>query len=241
MNQRGHSHLLTQVGRQIVNIFRDMGFAVIEGPEIETEWYNFDTLNMPKNHPARDMQATLHIADGKNKLLRTQTSAVQVKYMENNEPPYKIISPGRVFRRDASDASHSSQFYQLEGFSVTKDASMAELKGVLSKFIEEFFGKGTKIRWRPGYFPFVEPGMEVDIQCSICGGKGCPTCKRKGWVEVLGAGMIHPKVLAAAKYKEDEWQGYAFGLGLDRLAMMKYQINDIRLLYSGDLRFLKQF
>lgn len=237
----GHLHPLTQAGNKIVDIFQDMGFEIVEGPYIETEWYNFDALNMPDNHPARDMQDTFRIKNQKDKLLRTQTSAIQVQYMENNTPPFKVVSLGSVFRRDDSDASHSPQFYQIEGFSVSKNASMSELKGALSKFIEDFFGNETKIRWRPGFFPFVEPGMEVDIQCSICSGKGCPTCKRKGWVEILGAGMIHPNVLKAAKYKVDEWQGYAFGLGLDRLVMMKYQINDIRLLYSGDLRFLKQF
>jgi phenylalanyl-tRNA synthetase alpha chain len=238
---KGHLHLVTQISRQVVEIFSRIGFKIVEGPYIETEWYNFDALNMPDDHPARDMQDTFHIANEKSKLLRTQTSALQVRFMEKNQPPFKIICPGKVFRRDATDPSHSPEFYQLEGLVVSKEASLAELKGVLETFLKELFGQDTIIRWRPGYFPFVEPGMEVDIQCAICHGKGCPTCKRKGWVELLGAGTVHPNVFNAAGYNSDEWQGYAFGVGIDRLAMMKFNISDIRVLYSGDLRFLKQF
>jgi len=241
----GHLHPLTYVERKIVSIFGNLGFEVVEGPEIASEWSNFDALNMPKEHPARDMQDTFTLKGDDSKegkrVLRTQTSAVQVPYMKDHQPPFRIIVPGKVFRRDASDVSHSSNFYQVEGLMVDDKVSLAELKGVLKQFIEEFFGPNTKVRWRPGYFPFVEPGMEVDVSCVICQGKGCPTCKRTGWVELLGAGMVHPNVFKAAKYDPEKVQGFAFGIGLDRLAMMKYGINDIRLLYSGDLRFLKQF
>lgn len=232
-------HLLTWVEREAVGIFQKMGFGVVEGPLIESEWYNFEALNIPADHPARDMQATLVLEN--DRLLRTHTSSAQVRFMEKNRPPFRIVVPGEVFRRDASDASHSPDFYQLEGLMVAKFVSMADLKGVLAQFIREFFGKDVKIRWRPGYFPFVEPGMEIDVGCTICQGKGCPTCKKTGWVELLGAGMVHPNVFCAAIYKPDEWQGFAFGVGIDRLAMMKYNIDDIRLLYAGDLRFLKQF
>lgn len=242
---QGHLHPLTQITREIIRIFQKMGFEIVEGPEIESEWYNFDALNIPKDHPARDMQDTFVLKAGEGRLLRTQTSAVQVAYMEKNKPPFKIIVPGKVFRRDAADAAHSFEFSQLEGLNISKTVSLADLKGVLADFIREFFGEDTKTRWRPGYFPFVEPGMEVDVSCSICQGKGCPTCKKTGWVELLGAGMVHPNVFRSAGYEPDPpaggWQGYAFGVGVDRLAMMKYKISDIRLLYSGDLRFLKQF
>lgn len=242
---KGHLHPLTQVTNELVDIFGKMGFSVVEGPLIETEWYNFDALNIPKDHPSRDMQDTFVVEnpDGtvSDKVLRTQTSAVQVAFMEKNKPPFKIISPGKVFRRDQADASHSFEFYQIEGLVVSDNTSMAELKGTLAKFINEFFGPNTKIRWRPGYFPFVEPGMEVDVSCSICAGEGCPTCKNTGWVELLGAGMVHPNVFKNAGYDPEKYRGYAFGMGVDRLVMMKYGINDIRLLYSGDLRFLKQF
>lgn len=241
MQIKGHLHPLTQVERKAVETFTKLGFEIVEGPLIESEYYNFDALNMPKDHPARDMQDTFAIKDMPGKVLRTQTSAAQVAYMEKHQPPFKVIIPGEVFRRDASDMSHSPDFYQIEGLAVDKNISMANLKGTLEQFIREFFGEETKIRWRPGYFPFVEPGLEVDVSCTICGGKGCPTCKKTGWVELLGAGMVHPNVFKAAGYNPNEVQGFAFGVGLDRLAMMKYNINDIRLLYSGDLRFLKQF
>lgn len=242
---KGHLHPLAQVEQKLVEIFSRLGFEVVEGPDIESEWYNFDALNMPKDHPARDMQDTFVIKGQDSRhnglVLRTQTSAGQVAYMEKHQPPFRIIIPGEVFRRDQADASHSPNFYQIEGLVVEKDISMAHLKGVLTQFIREFFSEKTQIRWRPGYFPFVEPGMEVDVSCVICGGKGCPTCKRTGWVELLGAGMVHPNVFKAAGYDPDKVQGFAFGVGLDRLVMMKYNISDIRLLYSGDLRFLKQF
>lgn len=241
MIRRESLHPITQIERQVVSIFQDMGFEVIEGPLVETEWYNFDALNIPKDHPARDLQDTFNLKDKEDKILRTQTSAVQVRYMEKHKPPFKIVCPGKVFRRDANDPSHIPEFYQIEGLKVSQDASMAELKGVLDTFAKNFFGPEMKVRWRPGYFPFVEPGMEVDVECSICKGEGCLTCAKSGWVELLGAGMVHPNVFRAAKYDPDEWQGYAFGIGMDRLAMMKFEINDIRTLYSGDLRFLKQF
>ncbi|HLB95681.1 MAG TPA: phenylalanine--tRNA ligase subunit alpha [Patescibacteria group bacterium] len=252
----GHLHPLTQVERKLVDIFEKMGFEVVEGPEIETEWYNFEALNIPKDHPARDMQATFILKNDKDRILRTHTSAAQVRFMEKNQPPFRIIVPGKVFRRDAPDASHSFEFNQLEGLAVGEDISLAHLKGTLKSFIEEFFGFKTAVRFRPGYFPFVEPGIEVDISCTICQGKGCPTCKKTGWLELLGAGMVHPNVFKAAGYDPERpalparldsakragrWQGFAFGVGLDRLAMLKYKINDIRLLSSSDLRFLKQF
>lgn len=239
--EQGHLHLLTQANREVIKIFEEMGFAIVEGPQITTEWYNFDALNIPKNHPARDMQDTFRLKHDHNKLLRTQTSAIQVEYMEKNQPPFKIICPGKVFRRDASDPSHTVQFYQLEGLAVDLNISLADLTSILENFAKQYFGSNTKIRFRPGYFPFVEPGLEMDVSCSICQGRGCPTCKRKGWVELLGAGMVHPNVFKAAQYDSGKWQGYAFGMGIDRLAMMKYQINDIRTLYENDLRFLKQF
>lgn len=236
----GHLHPLTQVERKVVEIFQNLGFQVVEGPVIETEWYNFDALNMPADHPARDMQDTFRL-NFDEKILRTHTSATQVRFMEKHKPPFKIVVPGEVFRRDAMDASHSFDFYQIEGLAVSDDASMADLKGTLEYFIKEFLGPKTKMRTRPGYFPFVEPGMEVDVTCAICKGKGCSTCKKTGWVELLGAGMVHPNVFASAGYPSEKWQGFAFGVGLDRLAMMKFGIRDIRLLYSGDLRVLKQF
>ncbi|KKQ18311.1 MAG: Phenylalanine-tRNA ligase alpha subunit [Berkelbacteria bacterium GW2011_GWA1_36_9] len=242
---KGHLHPLTQVERELVRIFSKLGFEVVEGPLIESEWYNFDALNIAKDHPARDMQDTFSLKNLPDKVLRTHTSAVQVAYMEKHQPPFRIVVPGEVFRRDALDASHSPDFYQIEALMVDKNVTLADLKGTLSLFIKEFFGENTKIRWRPGYFSFVEPGMEVDISCTICSGKGCPTCKKTGWVELLGAGMVHPNVFKSAGYDLDPpaggVSGFAFGVGLDRLVMMKYNISDIRLLYSGDLRFLKQF
>lgn len=239
MNQ-GHLHPLTQVERKCVDIFQKMGFGVIEGPEVETEWHNFDALNMPADHPARDAQDTLRLTTN-GKILRTQTSSVQIRFMESHQPPFRIIAPGRVFRRDALDASHSFEFNQLEGLAVEENISFAQLKGTLARFIEEFFGAGTKVRFRPGYFPFVEPGMEVDIGCTICHGRGCSTCKKTGWLELLGAGMVHPNVFRAVDYDPQTTRGFAFGVGLDRLAMLKYQISDIRLFFDSDMRFLKQF
>jgi len=226
--ERGHLHPLTLVQNKAIDIFSSMGFEVAEGPEAETEYYNFDALNIPKNHPARDMWDTFWLKNGK--LLRTHTSSVQIRYMEANQPPFRIIAPGRVFRYEATDATHEAQFYQLEGLMVGKKITLANLKAVMEVFFQKFFGeKNIKVRLRPSYFPFVEPGVEVDIWFK---GK---------WMEIAGAGMVHPKVLENLKIDPREWQGFAFGMGIDRLAMIKYKIDDVRLSYSGDLRFIKQF
>ena len=239
----GTLHPLTLVRRQAEEIFQNMGFSIAEGPEVETEWYNFDALNIPKDHPARDAWDTLWLKNGL--LLRTHTSPVQIRYMQKHNPPFRIIAPGRVFRHEATDASHDVQFYQLEGLMLGKDVSVANFRAVIQEFFQRFFKKDIKIRLRPGFFPFVEPGFEIDISCIVCNGKGCRACDRTGWSELLGAGMVHPNVLKNAGIisndKVGKWQGFAFGMGLDRLAMMKYKINDIRLFYSSDLRFLKQF
>ena len=224
----GHLHPLTQIQQKVNEIFSSLGFEIVEGPELETEWYNFDALNIPKDHPSRDLWDTFWMKD-KDLLLRTHTSPVQIRHMEKYQPPIRIIAPGRVFRHEASDASHDMQFYQLEGLMVDKDISVANFKAVINEFLSQLFGKNVKIRLRPSFFPFVEPGFEVDMYGP------------KGWMEMLGAGMVHPNVFKAAGYNPANWQGFAFGIGLDRIAMMKYKIDDIRLLYSGDLRFLKQF
>ncbi len=236
----GHLHPLTQVQRKVEEIFQSMGFSVIEGPEIETEWYNFDALNIPKEHPARDFWDTLWLKIN-HLLLRTHTSPVQIRYMEKNHPPLRIIVPGRVFRHEATDASHEVNFYQVEGLMVDKNISVANFKAIIQKFFKRFFEKPIKIRLRPSYFPFTEPSFEVDMTCLTCGGKGCSICQRTGWMEMMGAGMVHPNVFKAVDLNPRDWQGFAFGMGLDRLAIMKYKINDIRLFYSGDLRFLQQF
>lgn len=226
---QGHLHPITQLLRQTEEIFQSMGFEVVEGPDIETEYYNFDALNIPDEHPARDAWNTFWL---KNlKLLRTHTSPVQIRYMEKHNPPFRIIVPGRVFRYEAIDASHSHTFYQLEGLMVDKSISIANFKAVIEEFFKRLFKQDMKIRLRPSYFPFVEPGFEVDLR----GGKF------KDWLEIMGAGMVHPNVFKAVGYVPSDWQGFAFGMGLDRIAMMKYGIDDIRLFYSGDLRFLKQF
>jgi phenylalanyl-tRNA synthetase alpha chain len=238
----GHLHPLTQVQAKVIEIFQEMGFSVVEGPEIETEWYNFDALNIPKDHPARDMWDTLWLKPKSKKLLlRTHTSPVQIRYMEKNNPPLRIIAPGRVFRHEATDASHDINFYQIEALMLGKDISVVNFKAIAKEFFKRFFKKKIKIRLRPGFFPFVEPGFEVDMTCLNCGGKGCSACSKTGWMEIIGAGMVHPNVLKAAGLNPKNWQGFAFGMGMDRLAMMKYKINDIRLFYSGDLRFLNQF
>ncbi len=235
----GHLHPLTQVKRKVEEIFEGMGFSIIEGPEMEQEWYNFDALNIPKDHPARDLWDTFYLKNGL--LLRTHTSPVQIRYMEKNQPPLRIIAPGRCFRHEATDASHEMQFYQMEGLMVDKKVSLANLKGILESFMNRFFGENVKLRWQPSYFPFVEPGLELLMACNICKGKGCSTCGGSGWMEVIPCGMVHPNVLKAAGLSPKNWQGFAFGMGIDRLAMMKYKINDIRLFYSGDLKFLNQF
>jgi phenylalanyl-tRNA synthetase alpha chain len=252
----GHLHPLTQVKRKIEEIFQSMGFSVIEGPEIEDEWHNFDALNIPKEHPARDLWNTFWLRQNEIKnqnlnlkttaqksklLLRTHTSPVQIRYMEENNPPLRIIVPGRIFRYEATDTSHEINFYQLEGLMVDKKVSLANFKAIIEGFFSQFFEKSVKIRLRPSYFPFVEPGVEVDISCINCQGKGCSVCSKKGWLEIMGAGMVHPNVFKAVGYNPKFWQGFAFGMGMDRLVMMKYKIDDIRLFYGGDLRFLNQF
>ncbi|XOB42495.1 MAG: phenylalanine--tRNA ligase subunit alpha [Candidatus Nealsonbacteria bacterium] len=235
----GHLHPLTQTKREAEEIFQLMGFSVIEGPEVETVWYNFDALNIPKDHPARDLWDTFYL---KNRmLLRTHTSPVQIRYMEKNNPPLRIIVPGRIFRHEATDAYHEFNFYQLEGLMIDKEISAANFKTIIQEFYRRFFKKPVKIRMRPSYFPFTEPSFEVDMSCTVCLGKGCATCGRTGWQEMMGAGMVHPNVLKNSGLNPKNWQGFAFGMGLDRLAMMKCKINDIRLFYKGDLRFLKQF
>jgi len=235
----GHLHPITQVRRQIEDIFSSMGFSIIEGPEIEKEYYNFDALNISKDHPARDMMDTFWLKNGL--LLRTHTSPVQARYMEKNNPPLRIISPGRCFRHEALDASHEATFHQVEGLMVDKTISIANLKGIFHALITRLFSKDAKIRLRPGFFPFVEPGFELDMSCIICRGKGCSVCKQTGWVEIMPGGMVHQNVFKYAGYMPGEWQGFAFAIGLDRITLMKYKINDIRLFYQNDLRFLKQF
>ncbi|MDP2663936.1 MAG: phenylalanine--tRNA ligase subunit alpha [bacterium] len=235
----GHLHPLTLVKRKVEEIFQTVGFSVVEGPDVETEWYNFDALNIPKDHPARDVWDTFYVKNGL--LLRAHTSPVQVRYMEKNNPPLRIIVPGNVYRHEATDASHEFQLFQIEGLMVDKNISVANLKAIVSEFFRRFFEKDVDFRLRPDYFPFVEPGFDISISCVVCGGKGCPVCKGSGWLEVAGAGMVHPNVLKAAGLNPKHWQGWAFGFGLERLAMMKYKINDIRLFRSGDLRFLNQF
>jgi len=238
----GHLHPLTQVKKEVEEIFQSMGFSVIEGPEVENEWYNFDALNIPKDHPARDMWDTLYLKNPKL-LLRTHTSPVQIRFMEKNQPPLRIIVPGRVFRHEATDASHEINFYHVEGLMVDKKGKVnaANFKAIIEEFFSRFFRKRVEIRLRPSYFPFTEPSFEIDVSCPICNGRGCPACKNSGWVETLGAGMVHPNVIKNSGLDQKIWQGFAFGIGMDRLAMMKYKINDIRLFYSGDLRFLQQF
>lgn len=235
----GHLHPLTLVKRKAEEIFQSMGFEIVEGPEMETEWYNFDALNIPKDHPARDLWDTFYLKNGL--LLRTHTSPVQIRYMEKNQPPLRIIVPGTVFRHEATDPSHEFQLYQVEGLMVDKKISVANLKAIISEFFRRFFEKNIGFRLRPDFFPFTEPSFDIAITCLVCGGKGCPVCKETGWVEVAGAGMVHPNVFKACKLVPKDWQGWAFGFGLERLAMMKYKINDIRLFRSGDLRFLNQF
>jgi len=243
----GHLHPLTKVERRIEDIFQSMGFSIVFGPEIESEYYNFDALNIPKEHPAREMQDTFWIKNPKSEilnpkshlLLRTHTSPIEVRFMEKNNPPLRIIAPGRVYRREATDASHEIQFHQIEGLMVGKNISLANLKAVFEEFFKNFFDKRqVEMRIRPGYFPFVEPGIEVDIRLNQMSNSKSQMSK---WFEVAGAGMTHPKVFEAAGYAPGEWQGFAFGMGLERLAMLCYGINDIRLFYSSDFRFLKQF
>ncbi len=243
----GKLHPLTLVQNQIEDIFTTMGFEIADGPEVETEFYNFDAINMPDDHPGRDMQDTFWISreEGRKKgtgtVLRTQTSSVQVRYMEKHKPPLRIIVPGRVFRNEATDASHEHTFNQFEALVVDKDVNVANFLNIVETFFTQFFGKKMDIRLRPSYFPFVEPGFEFDISCTNCNGKGCSVCSRTGWIELGGAGMVHQNVFEAAGYKKGEYQGFAWGFGVDRLAMMKYKIDDVRLFYNGDVRFVQQF
>ncbi len=235
----GSLHPITQIQNEIEDLFTSMGFAVLSGPEVETEYHNFDALNIPSDHPARDMQDTFWIGGGN--LLRTHTSPVQVRGMERFAPPLRMIAPGRVFRNEEVDASHEHTFYQIEGMMIDRDVSVAHLIYFMKTLLSGIFGREVTVRLRPGYFPFVEPGFELDIQCLICGGAGCPVCKQGGWVELLPCGLVHPNVLRMSGIDPEEWNGFAFGLGLTRLAMMRYGIDDIRLLQGGDLRFLRQF
>jgi len=281
---QGHLHPLTQILANIEKVFESMGFSIFLTPEIETEFYNFDALNVPDDHPARDLWDTFWIeedqkipnsklqitnkSDSNNQsldtkylayrqagevrdtqydvrntklLLRTHTTAMQLRYMAKNNPPFRIISPGKCFRYEASDSSHDIQFYQVDGLVIDKDVSISNFKAIIEALFKRIFSSAIKIRMRPGYFPFVEPGFEVDIACYKCQGKDCPVCKGKGWLEIMGAGMVHPEVLKRAGLNPAHWQGFAFGMGVDRIAMIKYGISDIRLFYQNDLRFLKQF
>jgi len=234
----GREHPINKVLYEIVNIFLTMGFEVEEGPEVELDYYNFEALNIPKDHPARDMQDTFYISD--DVLLRTHTSPVQIRVMEKRRPPLKVIAPGKVYRCDA-DISHTPMFHQVEGFMVDTDIAFSDLKGVLESFIYSFFSVETPVRFRPSYFPFTEPSAEIDIGCNFCSGKGCRVCKNTGWLEILGAGMIHPKVFEMVGYDPEFYTGFAFGMGVERLTMLKYSIDDIRLFFENDIRFLRQF
>ncbi len=236
--QLGRLHPITQVMGEICYIFERMGFTVVHGPEIELDFYNFEALNIPPDHPARDMQDTFYIDD--KVLLRTHTSPIQIRAMESQRPPLRIIAPGKVYRCD-SDISHTPMFHQVEGLMVDRDISFAGLKGVLTSFIQQIFDPDTPVRFRPSFFPFTEPSAEVDIQCVMCKGKGCRLCSHTGWLEVLGAGMVHPEVFRRVGYDTEEFTGFAFGLGIERIAMLKFGIDDIRLFYDNDLCFLQQF
>lgn len=255
---QGHLHPLTQIVCEIVDSFVAMGFEVADGPEVESEHYNFDVLNVPKDHPSRDMQDTFWMKGVPQTVLRTHTSSVQARYMETQKPPFKIIVPGKVFRCEATDATHEAQFHQIEGLVVGEGISLAHLQHTLNDFFKRLYGTQTTIRFRPSFFPFVEPGVEVDVSCVKCsgtglipssdgspdhpeGGLGCSMCKQTGFIEVLGAGMVHPNVLISGGVDPEKYRGFAFGMGVDRLAMLKYGIDDIRYLYSGDLRLVNQF
>lgn len=238
-DKQGSIHPVSQIQAEIEAIFTSMGFSIMDGPEVETDYNNFEALNFTGDHPARDTQDTFYTTDGK--LLRTHTSAIQVRALRNLKPPFRIIAPGRVFRYEEVDASHETTFYQVEGMVVGKDISIANLIYTMETLLSEIFKEQVKTRLRPGYFPFVEPGFELDIQCLVCKGKGCSVCKQSGWLELLPCGLIHPNVLEMGGLDPKEWTGFAFGLGLDRMVMMRYGIHDIRYLHSGNLRFLKQF
>jgi len=235
---RGHLHPITLVNKEVCQIFSRMGFSVVKGPNVELDYYNFEALNFPKDHPARDMQDTLYVSE--NVVLRTHTSPIQVRVMETQKPPVSIIAPGKVYRRD-SDVSHTPMFHQVEGLLVDKGVNFGELKGTLTSFVHQMFGSGSKLRFRPSFFPFTEPSAEVDIQCVICGGKGCRTCSHSGWLEILGSGMVDPEVYRFVDYDPEVYSGFAFGMGIERIAMLKYGINDIQLFFKNDMRFLRQF
>jgi len=235
----GSLHPIMQIIDEVEEIFLGMGYQIADGPEVEKAIYNFDKLNTPKDHPARDVQDTFYITD--DIVLRSQTSPVQARVMENNQPPIKIICPGKVYRSDAVDPTHSPVFHQIEGLVIDKNISMADLKGTLEMFAKKCLGKNTKIRFRPHHFPFTEPSAEADVSCFVCGGKGCRVCKNEGWIELLGCGVVHPNVLENCGIDSKEYTGFAFGFGVERIAMAKYGIDDMRLLYENDVRFLKQF
>lgn len=251
--KRGHLHPLSKIQYEIEDIFTAMGFEIAEGPEVETEFYNFDALNIPKDHPARDMQDTFWLRQNSQKskveseksveriVMRTQTSDVQIRYMEKHQPPFRIIAPGRVFRNESTDTTHDHTFHQFEALMVGDDITVGNLKFVAQQFFSKFFKKEVEIRLRPSFFPFTEPSFEFDINCLVCGGKGCPSCKGAGWLELGGAGMVNQNVFEACGYPRNKYQGFAWGFGLERLAMMKYKIDDVRLFHGGDLRFINQF
>ena len=239
MHMKGHRHPNQIALEELERVFVGMGYEIVEGPEVEYDHYNFELLNIPANHPAKDEQDTFYIT--KDILLRTQTSPVQARVMETGRMPIRIIAPGRVFRADEVDATHSPSFHQVEGLVVDKGITFADLKGTLEQFAKEFFGPDTKVKLRPHHFPFTEPSAEVDVSCFKCGGKGCRMCKGSGWIEILGCGMVHPKVLKDCGIDPEEYSGFAFGIGLERVALLKYEIDDMRLLYENDMRFLKQF
>jgi phenylalanyl-tRNA synthetase alpha chain len=236
--QLGRLHPITQVSMEIAGIFQRLGFEVAEGPEVELDYYNFEALNIPRDHPARDMQDTFYISD--SILLRTHTSPIQVRVMEKRKPPVRIIAPGKVYRRD-SDITHSPMFHQVEGLMVDTGVSFGDLKGILAVFVHQMFGPKVGLRFRPSFFPFTEPSAEVDIQCVMCGGGGCRVCKETGWLEILGSGMVDPEVFKMVGYDPDQVTGFAFGMGVERIAMLKFGINDLRLFFENDLRFLEQF
>ncbi|HBM80714.1 MAG TPA: phenylalanine--tRNA ligase subunit alpha [Clostridiaceae bacterium] len=237
--RRGAKHPLTKVLDEVKNIFTGMGFSIVEGPEVELDYYNFEAMNIPKNHPARDVQDTFYINE--DVVLRTHTSPVQARYMEKHKPPIRIIVPGRVYRSDTPDASHSPVFAQIEGLVVDEGITMGNLKGTLDVFAKRLFGEDTRTKFRPHHFNFTEPSAEVDVSCSVCKGKGCSVCKGTGWIEILGCGMVHVKVLENCGIDSKKYSGFAFGIGLDRIALIKYVIDDIRLFYENDIRFLRQF
>ena len=237
---RGHIHPISQTIREVARVFTQLGFNVTEGPEVETDYYNFQALNLPPDHPARDMQDTFWIVPGQI-VLRTQTSPNQIRIMEGMRPPVRAIVPGKVYRSEATDATHEAVFHQIEGLMVDETCTMADLKGTLSRFARELFGQERRVRFRPSYFPFTEPSAEMDVSCGVCGGAGCRACKYTGWLETLGCGMVHPQVLRNVNYDPARYRGFAFGMGVERITMLRHDVDDIRLLSSNDLRFLRQF